>query len=59
MEREPRLTPKVARRLKEHEVKELVAAYEAGSTLRQLAERFKIERRTVSNIRRPTGKWIT
>lgn len=55
MEREPRPTPKVARRLKDHEVKELVAAYEAGSTLRQLAERFKIERRTVSNILKRQG----
>lgn len=55
VEREPRPTPKVARRLKDHEVKELVAAYEAGSTLRQLAERFKIERRTVSNILKRQG----
>lgn len=54
-EPEPRQTPKVARRLKDHEIKELVTAYEAGSTLRQLAERFKIERRTVSNIVKRQG----
>jgi DNA-directed RNA polymerase specialized sigma24 family protein len=54
-ERDSRLTPKVARRLKDHEIKELVAAYEAGSTLRQLAERFKIERRTVSKILKRQG----
>ncbi|WP_153812651.1 hypothetical protein [Streptomyces sp. SUK 48] len=38
MERETSLTPKVARRLKDREVEELVAAYEAGSTLRQLTD---------------------
>ncbi|MFQ6143298.1 hypothetical protein ACLMNJ_09470 [Streptomyces seoulensis] len=45
----------MARRLKDHEVEELVTAYEAGSTLRQLAERFKIERRTVSKILKRQG----
>jgi hypothetical protein len=55
VDRGPRLTPKVARRLKDHEIKELVAAYEAGSTARQFAERFRIERRTVSNILKRQG----
>lgn len=54
-EPEPRQTPKAARRLKDHKIKELVAAYEAGSTLRQLAERFRIERRTVSNVLKRHG----
>jgi predicted DNA-binding protein YlxM (UPF0122 family) len=48
-ERVPRVTQRTARQLKEPEVQELVAAYEAGATLRQLAERFRITKQTVSN----------
>jgi DNA invertase Pin-like site-specific DNA recombinase len=37
-----------ARQLPEHEVDELVTAYEAGATVYELARRFKIHRTTAS-----------
>lgn len=43
--RDPRV---VQRRLRPHEVAELVAAYVAGATTRELADRFGIHRDTVS-----------
>jgi DNA-directed RNA polymerase specialized sigma24 family protein len=55
VEREPRAVPGIARRLKDAEVDELVAAYEAGATVYQLADRFRINRRTVSKIIKRRG----
>jgi DNA-binding transcriptional regulator LsrR (DeoR family) len=52
-EREP--THARARRLKDQQVKELTAAYEAGATLRQLAGQFGIERRTVGKVLKRNG----
>ena len=40
----------VQRRLKPSEVEEVVIAYQAGSTLYELAERFRIHRVTVSHL---------
>ncbi|MBF6214796.1 hypothetical protein IU487_27735 [Nocardia puris] len=42
--------PRRARQLDTEEVAELITGYQAGATVYQLADRFDIERRTVSNI---------
>ena len=55
VERELHPAQATARRLKEPEIHELVAAYEAGGTLRQLAERFRINHQTVSVILKRNG----
>jgi len=60
---EPGLRPKhrVAKRRKEDQVKELVEAYKAGATVYELADRFSVERRTVSKILKREGvetRWI-
>ncbi len=55
VEREPRAMPGIARRLKDTEVSELVSAYEAGATVYQLAEQFRINRRTVSKTLKRQG----
>lgn len=44
-----------ARQLPVHEVTELVAGYEAGASVYELAKRFKIHRSTVSNILHKMG----
>jgi transposase len=52
-----------ARRLNERAIDDIVAAYEGGATVRQLAERFEVSRATVSSrlesrgiARRRTGR---
>ncbi|MER6626771.1 helix-turn-helix domain-containing protein [Streptomyces sp. NPDC000987] len=55
MQQVPRPTQRVAKRLKDAQVAELVEAYQAGSTTYQLAERFGIKRQTVSNILKRQG----
>jgi len=52
---EPRPKHRIAKRLKEDQAKELVEAYKAGATVYELADRFEIERRTVSNILKREG----
>ncbi|MFV2195041.1 helix-turn-helix domain-containing protein [Nocardiopsis sp. LOL_012] len=47
--------PRTARQLKPAQVEELIAEYQAGATVYQLADRFGIERRTVSNILKRNG----
>lgn len=42
--------PKTARQLRDDQVQELIAGYQAGRTVYELGERFGIERRTVSTI---------
>ncbi|MBF6215592.1 hypothetical protein IU487_31850 [Nocardia puris] len=42
--------PQRARRLDAAEVAELITGYQSGATVYELADRFGIERRTVSNI---------
>ncbi|ONM48234.1 helix-turn-helix domain-containing protein [Nocardia donostiensis] len=42
--------PQRARQLDAEEVAELITGYQAGATVYELADRFGIERRTVSNI---------
>lgn len=54
-EREARSTHRIAKRLKEQQVKELVEAYAEGATVYELAEQFGIERRTVSKILKREG----
>ncbi len=48
----PRLTkrdhPRRARQLRDEQVRQLIACYQAGSTVYELADMFGIERRTVS-----------
>ena len=48
MKQEPHPAQRTARQLREPEIQELVAAYQAGATLQQLAERFRITPQTVS-----------
>ncbi|WP_425301637.1 helix-turn-helix domain-containing protein [Nocardia farcinica] len=45
-----RIRPRRARQLDADEVAELITGYQAGATVYELAARFGIERRTVSNI---------
>lgn len=45
-----RPAPRRARQLDADRVAELITSYQAGSTVYELAARFHIERRTVSNI---------
>lgn len=42
--------PGRARQLDADQVQELIAGYQAGATVHELGTRFRIERRTVSNI---------
>jgi DNA-binding CsgD family transcriptional regulator len=51
----PQSLHRVAKRLKEHQVKALVEAYKSGATVYELADSFGIERRTVSNILKREG----
>ncbi|MDV7219169.1 helix-turn-helix domain-containing protein [Streptomyces prunicolor] len=51
----PRQVRRVAKRLKDAQVQELVADYKAGATTYQLAERFGIKRQTVSSILKRNG----
>ncbi|WP_406281241.1 hypothetical protein OH799_16530 [Nocardia sp. NBC_00881] len=45
-----RAKPQRARQLDADQVAELITGYQAGATVYELADRFGIERRTVSNI---------
>jgi hypothetical protein len=45
-----RTTKQIQRRLKSAEIEELAVAYQAGSTVYELAERFRIHRATVSHL---------
>lgn len=51
----PDTIPNRARQLKADEAREVVAAYEAGATVYQLAHRFGIARQTVSKILKRHG----
>lgn len=53
--REVGSTPRTAKQLRGQNVRDLVAAYEAGATLRQLADRFGVTRQTVSNLLKRNG----
>lgn len=55
VEREPRPTPRTAKQLRGKRLKELVAAYEAGGTLRKLADQFGVTPQTVSNLLKRQG----
>lgn len=55
IKREPKRTQRIAKRLKEAQVEELVAAYKSGSTTYQLADHFGIKRQTVSGILKRNG----
>ena len=46
---------RIAKRLKEAQVEELVEAYKSGATTYQLADRFGIKRQTVSSILKRNG----
>ncbi|HEX5115945.1 MAG TPA: hypothetical protein VFW65_12175 [Pseudonocardiaceae bacterium] len=47
--------PRRARQLGAEQIQELIAGYQAGSTVYELGAQFGIERRTVSNILRRHG----
>ncbi|WP_167384852.1 helix-turn-helix domain containing protein [Amycolatopsis tolypomycina] len=47
--------PRRVRRLGTDQVEQLIAGYRSGATVYELADRFRIERRTVSNILRRYG----
>lgn len=53
--RAPEPTPGTARQVKGEEAEKLATAYLAGATTYQLAKKFKIDRRTVSNILKRQG----
>ncbi|WP_312872056.1 helix-turn-helix domain containing protein [Amycolatopsis dendrobii] len=53
-----RRKPRRAKQLSDEQISELTAAYQAGSTVYDLAERFKISRKTVSSILHRTGVQI-
>jgi DNA-binding NarL/FixJ family response regulator len=53
-----RRKPRRARQLSNQQVDELTAAYQAGGTVYDLAERFKINRKTVSDILHRAGVQI-
>ncbi|MEY9211094.1 MarR family transcriptional regulator [Thermobifida halotolerans] len=53
--RRPTKKPGTAKRLKPHEVNELIAAYQAGTNVYTLGERFGITRQTVSAILKRHG----
>ncbi|WP_240521749.1 helix-turn-helix domain containing protein [Amycolatopsis vastitatis] len=53
-----RAKPRRARQLSEQQVDKLTAAYQAGDTVYDLAERFKINRKTVSDILHRAGVQI-
>ncbi|MFJ9781034.1 helix-turn-helix domain containing protein [Amycolatopsis sp. NPDC101161] len=53
-----RRKPQRARQLSDLQVDELTAAYQAGGTVYDLAERFKINRKTVSGILHRAGVQI-
>ncbi|MEV5532615.1 hypothetical protein [Streptomyces prunicolor] len=55
IKRKPKPIRRVAKRLKEAQVTELVEAYGAGASTYQLADHFGIKRQTVSNILKRNG----
>jgi DNA-directed RNA polymerase specialized sigma24 family protein len=50
-----RSKPRRARQLRDQQVGELIEAYHAGQTVYDLAERFKIDRKTVGDILHRVG----
>ena len=56
--RKPAKKPGTAKRLKPHEVDELIAAYQAGTNVYKLGNRFSITRQTVSAILKRHGVQI-
>lgn len=50
LERTCRRAPRTAKQLDDEQVRKLIAAYEAGATVYDLATQFKINRKTVSEI---------
>lgn len=53
-----RRKPRRARQLSDQQVDELTAAYQAGDTVYDLAEHFKINRKTVSSVLHRAGVQI-
>ncbi|MCY9784558.1 hypothetical protein KIK06_11710 [Nocardiopsis sp. EMB25] len=56
--KKPTKKPGTAKRLKPHEINELIAAYQAGTNVYKLGERFGITRQTVSAILKRHGAQI-
>ncbi|KOX19133.1 hypothetical protein ADL05_06065 [Nocardiopsis sp. NRRL B-16309] len=56
--KKPTKKPGTAKRLKPHEVDELIATYQAGTNVYKLGERFGINRQTVSTILKRHGVQI-
>jgi DNA invertase Pin-like site-specific DNA recombinase len=56
--RKPTKKPGTAKRLKPHEINELIAAYQAGTNVYKLGERYGINRQTVSTILKRHGVQI-
>lgn len=56
--KKPTKKPSTAKRLKPHEVDELIAAYQAGTNVYKLGERFGITRQTASALLKRHGVQI-